>query len=148
MRGGDSVKALYDFLSNHAERGSCTCGKCFDAPENPAQPTGHTADMCFFKVAAKNSPDIAKLRELIASNQKGDWATVDLFDGKEHNYMELGGWIGDQGAALTLMGLGAVLGLWRLWTPMTILGLTADDPLAKQMAGRGMIAIKVEAVHA
>jgi hypothetical protein len=144
------MKELIDYIVAHSIRGACTCGKCCDAPENPEtkQPQGHTADVVFFKVAAYDNPDPATLRQLIADNKQGSFTDVNLFDGQEHNYLQLGGWVGDQGLALTLMGLGAVLGLWKLLTPTTMLGISPSDPLAQQMAGMGMIAICAEKASA
>jgi hypothetical protein len=134
------ITEIHQFLEKHVVRGACTCGKCCDAPPDAKalQPSGHTVDMVFFKVAAKDNPDADKLRELIAANRHGEFCDLDLFDGKEHGYMEIGGWIGDQGAAIQLMGLGVVLGLWRLLSPK-MLGL--PDDLALQMAGSGYLSI-------
>jgi len=136
------MTTLRQYVANHTERGACQCGKCFDAPEKPEeqQPTGHTADMVFFKVSAK-AADAETLKELVRSH-KGEFCSVDLFDGKEHNYIELGRWIGDQGTALQLMGLGSLLGLWKLLTPKTMLGPMCDEVLAQQMAGAGMVAVQ------
>jgi hypothetical protein len=136
------MKELIDYVTNYAIRGDCTCGKCLDAPSNPKQPTEHAVDMIFFKVAAINGANADKLKELIAVNKKGEFCDIDLFDGNEHNYMEIGGWIGDQGIALMLMGLGTILGLWDLLTPVTILKMNSNDPVCQQMAGMGMIVIQ------
>ena len=95
-------------------------------------------DMVFFKVSAKNNPEETKLRQLIEDNIKGEVVDLDPWDGKEHSYLEVGGWIGDQGLALTLMGLGSILGLWKLMTPKM---LPLPDELVMQMAGKGMISI-------
>ena len=137
------MKTLHEYLQAHCERGACQCGKCFDAPENPAekQPEGHTADLAFFKVRAVGNPVAEELTDAIKAHS-GEWGEVDLFDGKEHNYMEIGGWIGDQGAAMMLMGLGSILGLWRLMTPRSMLGADLPDDLVMQMAGMGMVAIQ------
>ena len=135
---------LQEYVVSHVVRGDCTCGKCVDAKKHPVQPSGHTANLVFFKVVADNNPDAAKLKELIKASVAGSHCNVDVFDGAEHNYMELGGWIGDQGVALMLMGLGDLLGLWKLLTPVNMLRLEADDPLCQQMAGMGMITIKAE----
>lgn len=105
------------------------------------------SDMIFFRVRAKNSPSADKLRELIKAHQ-GDHNQVNLFDGVEHNYMELGGWIGDQGLALTLMGLGCLLGLWQLLTPRTMLGPFLQDAMVKQMAGAGFLSIQAKPLAA
>lgn len=129
------MKTLHEYLQAHCERGACQCGKCFDAPE------GHTADLAFFTVRAVGNPDVEELTAVIKAH-RGEWGEVDLFDGKEHNYMEIGGWIGDQGEAMMLMGLGAILGLWRLMTPRSMLGADLPDDRVMQMAGMGMVAIQ------
>jgi hypothetical protein len=134
------MKSLYEYLQAHCERGA---RQCFDDPENPAekQPEGHTADLAFFKVRAVGNPDPEELTAAIKAH-RGEWGEVDLFDGKEHNYIEIGGWIGDQGAAIMLMGLGSILGLWRLMTPRSMLGANLSDDLVMKMAGMGMVAIQ------
>lgn len=52
------------------------------------------------------------------------------------SYIEVGGVIGDQGAAFELFALGKVLGIWDVITPET-LGATGEQ--ARQMAGSGFI---------
>ncbi|OGN21397.1 MAG: hypothetical protein A2915_00975 [Candidatus Yanofskybacteria bacterium RIFCSPLOWO2_01_FULL_41_34] len=52
------------------------------------------------------------------------------------SYIEVGGEIGDQGAAFQLFALGKVLGLWDIITPEK-LGFTG--PEASQMAGSGFV---------
>lgn len=54
------------------------------------------------------------------------------------SYIEVGGEIGDQGAAFQLFALGEVLHLWKVITPAQI-GI--DGELAQQMAGSGFIMI-------
>lgn len=54
------------------------------------------------------------------------------------SYIEVGGEIGDQGAAFQLFALGKVLRLWDVITPATM-GLTGDDAL--RAAGNGFIMI-------
>lgn len=139
-----TMKSLYQFLQDHCVRGACQCDRCIDAPENPQdkQPTGpHTADLIFFKVSATGNPNVEELTAAIKAH-KGEYGEVDLFDGKEHSYLEIGGWIGDQGAAMMLMGLGAILGLWQLLTPRTVLGPSIPDDLVMQMAQAGMVTIQ------
>lgn len=132
---------LISYIEKHVNRGDCVCGQCIDHNDAPKQSAGHTADVCFFKVSAKDAPVADDLSALIRSH-RGEFCEVDLLDGKEHSYLELGGWIGDQGAALMLMGLGELLGLWKLLTPRSVLGATVDDDLVMQMAGAGFITIK------
>jgi len=136
---------LIKYIRKHTIRGACTCGKCIDAPNNPKehQPDGHTADVQFFKVALKNNPDKDVLLKLI-KNHHGEFNDINIFDGNEHNYIEIGGWIGDQGTALLLMGLGKLLGIWELLTPSSMLGDLIPDDLKMQMAGSGMVSIKAE----
>lgn len=138
------MKELQEYVKKYAERGECKCGKCVDKVLHPEakQPKGHTADLIFFKVAALEGADAATLKKLVQDSKEGTFGTVDVFDGKEHGYMELGAWIGDQGMAMMLMGLGTNLGLWKLLTPKTVLGDDLPDAMAQQMAGSGYITIQ------
>ena len=129
---------LASYIRNHVERGSCLCGKCVDAPTVSMQPTGHTSDVIYFRVRAFGEPNAEELRRLIVAHP-GIFSQVDLFDGQEHNYQELGGWIGNQELALMLMGLGELLELWTLITPRS-LGLPND--LVRLMTGAGLITIQ------
>lgn len=137
------MKTIHEFIQAHVQRGACQCGRCIDAPDKPEenQPTGHTADLIFFKVSATNNPDVEELKACIKAH-KGDYAEVDLFDGEEHGYTEIGGWIGDQGFALMLMGLGSLLGLWKLMTPRSMLGNLVPEEMIMKMAGAGMVTIQ------
>ena len=132
---------LQDYVMKYANRGACMCGKCFDAPENPEkhQPTGHTADVVFFKVSAKDGASKDQLHELIKSEYP------ELLDGREHGYMEIGAQLGDQGVALMLMGLGSVLRVWALMTPRTVIpeGVMSDQHIM-DLAGMGYVTIKAE----
>jgi hypothetical protein len=94
--------------------------------------------LIFFKVASRDASK--KEFEALARKEFPVW-----FDGKEHSYLETGADMGDQGIALMTMGLGSLLGTWNLLTP-AILGFSSDDPLAKQMAGMGMITIQARDV--
>lgn len=134
-----AINDLAHYVNTHAERGTCRCGKCCDHPGEDKQPQGHTADVVFFEVSSREA-EAEQLRALVAAAKQGEYGDVEVMDGNEHGYMELGGWIGDQGLALMLMGLGAVLGLWKLMTPRMIPGLPED--LVQQMAGAGMVTIK------
>lgn len=52
------------------------------------------------------------------------------------SYIHLGAEIGDQGAALRMMALGAVLEIWQLMTPMTM-GFNGKE--ARDYAGTGFL---------
>jgi len=97
--------------------------------------------MVFFEVAKVGDPSAEHLVEMIKAH-RGYFNACDPLDGKEHSYIELGGWIGDQGLAFQLMGLGALLGLWKLLTPYTLLGDNADPNHVQAMAGAGFIVIQ------
>ena len=127
---------LADYVSEFAVRGACTCGKCFDAPLNPEenQPNGHTIDLTFFKMAAKEGASAEYFLSLI-KQEFPHW-----LDGKEHNYLECGADIGGQGICLMTFGLGHLLDVWKCYCPETMMPFLPDD-LKKQMAGMGMIAI-------
>ena len=130
---------LATYVRDHAERGTCRCGKCCDHPGGDDQPTGHSADLVFFLVAARDGADADSLRRLVAAAAgPGAFGSLDPLDGREHGYIEVGGWIGDQGAALMLMGLGTVLGLWTLMTP-EMFGF--HGPVALEMAGYGLVTV-------
>lgn len=141
---------LVDFIKANAVRGACMCGQCVDAPLNPEkhQPIGHTADVQFFKVALRDpNADKEKLRDElveILKSHEGEFIQMDLLDGEEHNFMQIGGYVGDQGFALTLMGLGKILGLWELCTPNSLMPFLGDDDavIKIKMAGMGMVSIK------
>ncbi len=141
------MSRLVDFVKANAVRGACMCGKCMDAPPNPEkhQPIGHTADLVFLKVALRDaSSDKAKLKsELleILKIHEGEFIEMNLLDGEEHNFMQVGGYVGDQGLALMLMGLGEILGIWDIFTPSSLMPFL-DDTTKKEFAGMGMVSIK------
>lgn len=128
---------LAEYVQQNAIRGACTCGRCIDAGPDPEnhQPDNHTVDLTFFKVA-KGDGATAQEFESLVQNEFLHW-----LDGEEHNYLELGADIGDQGLALTAMGLGHLLGIWELLAPAIILPfLTKEQQL--EIAGRGMVSIR------
>ena len=127
---------LRDYVMKFAERGACTCGKCIDAPENPEknQPTEHTVNLTFFQVKS-NGGDKDEFLSIVKS-EFPHW-----LDGKEHNYIQMGGDIGDQTIALMRIGLGHLLGAWEALSPDTIIPFL-DEEFKKQMADMGMVAMK------
>jgi hypothetical protein len=132
---------LTEYVDAHTARGVCRCGKCFDRGGSP-DPTGHVADLVFFPVAATNSPTVEEFVTL-TKEHVSEFFPVDPLDGDEHNYMEIGGWIGSQEMALRYMGLGALLGVFTLMTPKTLIPAIIDA-MAIELAEMGM----VSAIHA
>jgi hypothetical protein len=133
---------LAKYVYAHTERGECKCGKCLDVGDSP-DPIGHTIDMVFFKVAVKDNPSLDEFNLLTSEAKHGEFANMDPFDGQEHNYMEIGAWIGDQGLAMLYMTLGVYLGAFTLLSP-ALLGLSGPEAL--QLAGMGMLSIQAKRV--
>ncbi len=136
------MQELREYVTNHIERGECTCGLCSDAGNPEDQPAGHIVDIIFFKCKAVNEPDADRLKELIAQSFEGDFGNCRPLDGKEHNYMELGGWIGDQGLAMMFMALCVLIGLAKLLSPLTMLPAGTPEHLVMNMAQAGMLSIQ------
>jgi hypothetical protein len=135
------MQDLINYVYAKTDRGECKCGRCVDMGNKP-DPT-HAADIFFFKVAAQGDPNLEEFSRL-TKEFKGVFGDCNPFDGKEHGYIELGAWIGDQQLALRYMGLGVLLGAFELMTPVTMLNLERTDPLAAQMAGIGMVVIQAK----
>lgn len=133
------MTALFDYILNHTDRNACRCGNCIISGENKPM-VGHTVNMYFFDVCAKNDPNKDEFVKLIDEHQ-GEFG-LNLFEG-EHSYLQVGGWLGDQGVGMQLMALGKLLGVWDIMHPGMMLDL--NDPrskvLAEQMAGIGMVSI-------
>jgi hypothetical protein len=91
-------------------------------------------------VARKGELDAQEFKRLTEAH-RGELADCNPFDGKEHGYIELGAWIGDQGAALLYMALGSLLGVFELLTPRTMLP-DIDSETAMDLAGKGLVTVK------
>ena len=134
------------------ERGECRCGQCADRGDRP-DPEGHTVDIGFFTVALRVDPAhrdemVAEFRRLSGEHRSPfDGSALDVFDGKEHSYIEIGYWIGDQGVALQYMALGALLGIFHVLTPTSVLGLKKDNLLAQALMGQGFVQVRAATPH-
>jgi len=106
-------------------------------------PSGQRAvQLILLDVIPSGSADADTLRRLICAH-KGEYIDVNLFDGAEHDYIQLGAWLGSQHHALALMGLGTHLGLWKLLSPRTMLPagtLTLEEE--RELAGRGLVTVQ------
>lgn len=129
------MSKLTEYILKYASRGDCTCGKCIDAPDNPKQPNGHTVNMTFFKVAANEGADAKMFQSLVELD------FLHWLDGKEHNYLTIGGELGDQGIAIMCVGLGHLLGVWKALTPDTVMPFMPEG-MKHQMAGMGMVSLQ------
>lgn len=90
-------------------------------------------DLHFVTVVVNKTTAEAERANLIAL--LNDWPDPDRLAGGP-SYIEVGGVIGDQGAAFELFALGKVLGIWDIITPESV-GFTGEQ--ARQMAGSGYI---------
>lgn len=84
--------------------------------------------------------DAEHFRALLSQNVAGCFGDIDFSEAKERGYIEIGGWIGDQGLALRFMALGSSLGVFKLLTPSIMLpGI--DAATASGMARSGMVTV-------
>lgn len=98
-------------------------------------------DVYYFTVKAAPGARGDVLRELIGKH-KGEFCELDLFDGVDHGYIEVGGWLGSQELALALIGLGTELELWKLLSPRTLLSRKVPAELEGRLAGQGLISLQ------
>lgn len=126
------MSALADYIRNNT--------RCVPREESAPEAA---VDVEFFKVVADPKADAQVLRELVLAHS-GEWGNVDVFNGGEHSYLELGGWLGSQEYALRLIGLGTHLRLWSLLSPRTMLKDLVDDETAQALAQRGLISLQAQ----
>ena len=124
---GEYMSELTDYIESHTRRTETAAAGA--------------VDLVFFHVAAVQSADAEMLKRLMAAHNVSK--RVAPLDGKEHRYIELGAWLGGEEIALRLIGLGAVLGLWKLHTPKTVLGnvMKPSDEEMLQMAESGLVTV-------
>lgn len=129
---------LYDYVVENSVQGACCCGRCVDAPEDPEseQPSGHTTDVVFFKVSA--GPNASK--EVFLRLVEAEFPV--WLDGQVHSFLEVYADLGDRVVALTAMGLGEVLGVWQVMTPVRLLPFISKE-LSLEMATLGCFALRV-----
>lgn len=96
-------------------------------------------DLMFFRCRIQGEPDKATFLELTKAH-KGHHNEVNPVDGVEHGYIELGGWLGDQGLAMCYMALGSHLGCFKLMTPNSVMPFL-DEATRNMLAGQGMITV-------
>jgi len=107
----------------------------------PAGTGNNAVNVVFFDVEVSEKANRDTLRDLVNKHQ-GVHNDVAMFDSNEHSYIELGGWVGDQGIALALIGMGAHFELWKLLSPYSVLGDAVTPEQALQMAGMGLMSMQ------
>ena len=97
-------------------------------------------DLGFFRLSIADSLTADQLLAALMAafeQRTGDFAEIDLQDFcSGPSYITLGAWLGDQGTAISLIGAGALLGLWDVASPET---LGIHGPEADQMRGMGFL---------
>lgn len=142
------MQTLVEFIRAHSIRGACVCGECCDSQTNTPKPipsAEHTADLVFFPVTLNQDtpPSPEAFIKLIQANRHGINLDLDLFDGRLHDYFSVGAWRGDQALALRLMGMGALLNIWSLITPLTEFAeLAHNKEAAINLASNGFLFIQ------
>lgn len=131
---------IQDYVLSRTSRGECQCGKCIDKGNNP-DPTNHTVDVFFFVVGLTDEQADAETFTKLTAECKGEFAQINPLDGEQHSFIELGGMLGSQELALRYIGLGKILGVLDLLTPLQM-GMSKDDPIAQQMAGSGLVMVR------
>jgi hypothetical protein len=129
---------LLTFILSHTDKGDCQCPDCLasDTYRRP-DPSGGV-DLVFFKVGLLGEVSAADFISYARAHAERHALELDPFDGEEHSFIELGGWLGDQQAALRFIGMGAALGLFEVLTPYDFVP-GADAALANQLASRGYV---------
>jgi hypothetical protein len=137
------MRELIAYLKAHSQRGSCACNTCLEPPHQTM--SSHAVDVLFFRVIYNpaNPPEKETLRNLVHSSSGPSNTKLNLLDGHTHTFPEIIGWIGDPIMALTLMGLGALVDIWKLSTPFTTFPTEQiNHQIALRLARAGMLAIR------
>jgi len=128
---------LTDFVMANARRGACTCGKCLDSTHNPEislRTNVHVVNLTFFEVSKSAMATAEDFLKLVKSEHP-NW-----LNGNEHNYLEIGAAMGDQGLALMTIGLGHLLGVWKALSPDTVMPFLNKEKKL-EMAGAGIVSL-------
>jgi hypothetical protein len=125
-----NMSDLTDFIHNHI------VGAINEPPKNPK-----IIDVYFYKIGITGDPDKDEFMHLIETFEGRFIDRVNLFDGKEHDFMELGAWLGSQMTALGFMAIGAYFELWDVLTPNNMLPASATQEIKDLLARSGFVAI-------
>ena len=103
-------------------------------PPTPEPEPGFALVDVHFAVVRVDQVKARARRAMLIEALRG-WPERDRLN-KGPSYIEIGGVLGDQGAALLLMGIGEAIGIWRVITPRAF-GMEGGE--ADRMAGRGFV---------
>ena len=95
-------------------------------------------DVHYFGVVVLNSPNVQDFVSL-TKEHPSEVVKIDFSDERSYTYIEIGGWLDDQGMALRFMALGQALGVFDLTTPTT---MGCPEPMRDEMAGIGYVMVE------
>lgn len=90
---------------------------------------------------AKVHEHAAEMIELLKEWPSESWGSPVPPLGEGINYLIAGGALEDQRRAFMLFAFGKIANWWDILDPHTMLGMEYDDPMGRQLAGMGMVAI-------
>lgn len=102
---------------------------------HPDKTTENDVNLTFFGIRKVDGTPIEEFKRLIAPIKN-----ILNTTNRELSYIELGGLLGDQEVALRTMGLGHILGEWKVLSPDIMLP-TLPKNIKMDMAGMGMVTI-------
>lgn len=129
------VEEFKNLKPDEALKGGGVLGIYAMPHESEALPSVEKVDLSFLTIGVDRAAAEKHRAELVGIMQS--YPNPDRLQSGP-SYIEVGGEIGDQGAAFQLFALGKVLGFWDVITPERM-GLTGE--MAKEMAGAGYIMI-------
>ena len=103
-------------------------------------------DIVFGKIVYIGKGTVEEFTKLVQESTQGYFGTeLNPFDDQLHDYTELGAWLGDQGLALSFMGLAAHFKKANIVTAKTmfkhLLGIEMSETQERAHAGQGKVAI-------
>jgi len=135
--------SLPQYIKLCTSRSACRCGLCVVSGGDTT--AGKSVSVAFFDVhlacdGGVMNPSADELRRLV-SEFKGEFRSLDPLDGEDHNYIDLGGWLGSQELALRFIGLSHLLGIAKALTPDSLLPFL-DAKTKMEMAQAGMVSMQ------
>lgn len=121
---GSNMSELGDFVAKYSKRIAADSVSANDV------------NLTFFGVRKVGEP----LTEAFSKLAKPVKDLIAKAEGGELSYIHLGGEMGDQGIALQTMGLGHLLGEWKVLSPDTLMPFL-PKAMKDQLAGAGMVKI-------
>jgi hypothetical protein len=134
-----SMDELREYVLHHTVR------LPMDAAPDVRRQFREVVDVEFFLVGVGSDADASCLQDLVQASENGFAHDMNPFDGNLHSYLEVGGWIGDQGLALHFMGLAHALKLAEIPSlGGEIAGVELPSQVKSEMLRAGALCIQTE----